>query len=89
MVVKFGVVYEPPVPKDVVKFEFVYHVIVPEPEALTVAFDPQVIVAPLDVGAVSGLTVTVTGKGWEKQACPGHGLLKLEIVAVKVPQHPS
>ena len=63
LVVRFGVVYCNPVPTDPVRFEFVYHVIVPEPEALTVAFDPQVIVAPLDVGAVSGLTVTMTGKG--------------------------
>ena len=63
MVVKFGVVYEPPDPKDVVKFEFVYHVIVPVPEAFIVAGEPHVVEAPFEVGAAIGLILTVYGVG--------------------------
>ena len=63
MVVKFGVVYEFPVPKDVVKFEFVYHVIVPVPAAFIVDGEPQVVEAPFEVGAAIGLILTVYGVG--------------------------
>ena len=63
MVVKFGVVYEFPVPKDVVKFEFVYHVIVPVPAAFIVDGEPQVVEAPFEVGAAIGLILTVYAVG--------------------------
>ena len=69
MVVKFGVVYEPPDPKEVVKFEFVYHVIVPVPDAFIVAGDPHVVDAPFDVGADIGFTLTVYAVG-----CDAHPL---------------
>ena len=59
MVVKFGVVYDPPVPNEVVKFEFVYHVIVPVPAAFIVDGEPQVVEAPFEVGAAIGFTFTV------------------------------
>ena len=65
MVVKFGVVYEPPDPNEVVKFEFVYHVIVPVPDAFIVAGDPQVVDPPFDVGAAIGFTFTVYAVGCE------------------------
>jgi hypothetical protein len=63
VVVKFGVVYEFPVPKDVVKFEFVYHVIVPVPAAFIVDGEPQVVEAPFEVGAAIALILTVYAVG--------------------------
>ena len=64
-VVKFGVVYELPVPSDVVKFEFEYQVIVPVPDAFIVAGEPQLVEAPFDVGADIGFTFTVYAVGCE------------------------
>ncbi len=48
---RFGVVYEFPVPNIVVKFELEYQVIVPVPDAVKLAVEPQLIDVLFVVGA--------------------------------------